>query len=160
VVPVQSLGAGFSVSDWLRTALALLLGLSTFKEIKRMRFSLRNVAALLLVSLFATMFAFGQAEQGTVTGVVTDPTGAVVAGATVTATNTATGFKRTATSSGTGSYVIPALPPAVYQITAEKSGFAAFKTQVKVNVGGRQTVDVALAASGGSTTIEVTGEAG
>jgi outer membrane receptor protein involved in Fe transport len=106
------------------------------------------------------MFAFGQAEQGTVTGVVTDPSGAVVAGATVTATNTATGFKRTATSSGNGSYFIPALPPAVYDITAEKSGFAPFKTQVKVNVGGRQTVDVALAASGGSTTIEVTGEAG
>src|SRR5262245_22608280 len=98
-----------------------------------MRFSLRNVAVLLLVSLFAVTFAFGQAEQGTITGVVTDPSGAVVAGATVTATNTATGFKRTATSSGNGAYFIPALPPAVYDITVDKSGFAPYKTQVKVN---------------------------
>ncbi len=125
-----------------------------------MRFSLRNVAVLLLVSLFAAVFAFGQAEQGTITGVVTDPSGAVVAGATVTATNTATGYKRTATSSGNGAYFLAALPPAVYDITVEKSGFAPFKTQVKVNVGGRQTIDASLTAAGGTTTIEVSGEAG
>jgi hypothetical protein len=125
-----------------------------------MRFTLRNLAVLVLVATFATMFAFAQLEQGSITGVVTDPSGAVVPGATVTAKNAATGFTRTATSGGNGAYVLPALPPAVYDVIVSKSGFADFKTQIKINVGGRQTLDASLAAAGGSTTIEVTSEAG
>jgi outer membrane receptor protein involved in Fe transport len=125
-----------------------------------MRFTLRNLAVLVLVTMFASLLVFGQAEQGSITGVVTDPSGAVVPGATVTAKNAATGFTRTATSGGTGAYILPALPPAVYDVTVSKSGFADFKTQLKINVGGRQTLDASLAASGGSTTVEVSAEAG
>jgi len=56
--------------------------------------SVRFIALVALLSLVA-VFAFGQAETGSISGVVTDPSGAVVSGASVVATNLATQAKRT-----------------------------------------------------------------
>lgn len=76
-----------------------------------------------LLTLLFSMFAFGQTDRGTITGTVTDSTGAAVPGAAVTATNISTNAAAAVTSSREGVFVIPALPPGTYRVTIEKSGF-------------------------------------
>ncbi len=110
--------------------------------------------ALLLLG-FESKPAYGQAEAGTVSGTVKDATGAVVAGATVTAKNVATSAERTVQSSDNGQYNIPGLNPGMYEITVTSTGFAAFKARAELSVGGRTTVDAQLAVSGQVTTVEV-----
>jgi hypothetical protein len=79
--------------------------------------------ALLLVSLFA-LTAFGQATTtGTLSLTVTDPSSAVVAGATVTVTNMETGAVRTGESNTSGVVDIPTLAPGNYTVTVEAKGF-------------------------------------
>jgi hypothetical protein len=79
------------------------------------------VALLLLVISFAVS---AQAQYRTsIQGVVTDPTGAVVSGATLTLTNPATGEKRVRTSNDAGVYNFNALPAAPFRLEVEKSGF-------------------------------------
>jgi len=76
------------------------------------------------VVLFAlSILAAGQAGTGSIAGAVTDPSGAVVQGASVTATNSATGAVRTMTTSDDGNYNITSLPPGSYTISVEKTGF-------------------------------------
>jgi len=73
--------------------------------------------------LFAVM-AWGQGSVGTITGTVTDPTGASVAGATVTATNTGTGIHKKTTTNGAGLYSFVELPPGSYTVSVQATGFA------------------------------------
>jgi outer membrane receptor protein involved in Fe transport len=104
--------------------------------------------------------AYGQAEAGTVSGTVKDATGAVVAGATVTAKNLATSAERTVQSGDSGQYNIPGLNPGIYEVTVSNAGFAAFKGRVEVTVGGRATLDAQLSVSNQVTTVEVIAEGG
>ena len=68
--------------------------------------------------------ALGQTVTGSITGVVTDPSGAVVVGAMVTAQNTATGTKAAAQTNAAGVYTIRFLPIGVYTLSVEAKGFA------------------------------------
>jgi len=68
--------------------------------------------------------SFGQ-TFGEITGVVTDPSGAIVASATVTITNPQTNFTRQASTNSAGNYAFPALLPGVYNVRAEMQGFQA-----------------------------------
>ena len=65
-----------------------------------------------------------QTTTGTISGVVQDPSGAVLPGVAVTITSTATGLARAAVSGDGGRYVVPALPPGAYELRAELAGFA------------------------------------
>jgi len=122
---------------------------------------LQSIFTALILSLLFSVYAFGQAETGQVNGTVTDPSGAVVPNATVTLTNNGTGQTRTTQTSGNGIYRFTNLEPGSYSVTAESSGFAPFKRNVDVTVGGRHTIDAKLAVAGGSTTtVEVTAQAG
>jgi hypothetical protein len=100
--------------------------------------------------------AFGQAESGTVAGTVTDSTGAVVAGATVSIKNVATGAERTATTSNLGAYTVPGLAPGNYEVTVSKTAFASYRAKLEVTVGGHQSVDAQLAVGNQNTVVEVT----
>jgi hypothetical protein len=71
--------------------------------------------------------------KGSITGTVTDPTGAVVPGAVITATNTATGIATTQTSSSAGDFTMPTLDAGVYVITVKASGFETI-TQKDVHI--------------------------
>ena len=73
----------------------------------------RIVSFSLVVAIFGLLCvgtAFGQGGAGELTGLITDPTGAVVSNATVTLTNSATGEKRTSVTTGAGIYRFVALP--------------------------------------------------
>ncbi|MEP7038951.1 MAG: carboxypeptidase-like regulatory domain-containing protein, partial [Acidobacteriota bacterium] len=79
-------------------------------------------AAIVLLSVGA-IFAQAQASTADLRGLITDPNGAIVPGATVTAKNSATGISRTVTANDEGTYQIFALPPGEYEISVTASTF-------------------------------------
>src|SRR5258708_692333 len=115
----------------------------------------------LVVSLLAILVpfvAFGQSSTGAISGNVTDANGGAMPGVTVTATNTATHASRTVTSNGVGHYEIPLLPPGVYHVVAELSGFQPVGATRNINVGTEATFDVKL-KPGVTETVTVTAAA-
>jgi len=99
-----------------------------------------------------------QQPVGNISGVVTDPTGAVIAGATATATSLATGATRTATTNDQGFFLIPTLLPGEYKLSVEAKGFGTFTVErVVVEVGQTAKVDVAMKVAGATEAIQVTG---
>ncbi len=84
-----------------------------------------NFACMALAAMMAASFALGQAQAtaADLGGSVTDPSGAFVAGATVTAKSTATGLTRTVTTNSSGDFQIIGLPPGDYDVTAEAATF-------------------------------------
>src|SRR2546426_1070690 len=119
----------------------------------------KNVLITLLALLFAPLFSHGQG-LGSIVGRVTDPAGAVVAGAQVTATQEGTGFSRSATTDTEGLYVIPSLQPAIYNLTVEAKGFSTSK-ESGVTLLADQTLTVNVSVKLGVTTevVTVTGNA-
>jgi hypothetical protein len=101
--------------------------------------------------------AFAQATTaGTVTGTVTDPSGAVVAGATITMTELTTKAKLTTVTNKDGSYVVANVPPGTYSITAGKDGFSTdVIASQEVSVGAQTTANFRLAVGAESTTVDV-----
>ena len=118
-----------------------------------------KVISLLVIMTLLSVWVFGQAESGAINGIVTDKTGAVVVGATVTATSVDTGLVRTATTGSAGEYAITNLPPRLYNVTVEAKGFQKYAQKIKVDVGSINEISTKLAVTGVSTTVEVTGSA-
>jgi hypothetical protein len=112
------------------------------------------LSALLLVLL--TPVLFGQAVTS-LTGVVTDPSGAVVPGATITIVNTQTGVQRENTSNGEGRYSFPSVLPGTYNLTAKKTGFTAVEVKnITLDVNTPATVNVKFEKVGAvATTVTV-----
>jgi hypothetical protein len=103
---------------------------------------------------------FGQTiVTGGVTGIVTDPSGAAVAEATLTAKNSGTGATLTTTSSGGGEYQFALLKPGDYTISATKDGFKTSTKTVTVLLGQNVTFNVSLELGSSSLSVEVTAEA-
>src|SRR5690242_21411162 len=99
----------------------------------------------ILLILFVTTLASAQTFRGTILGTVTNPNGAVVAGAKVTAKNTSTGLERSATTDEAGNYTIPELPIGPYEVRVEQPGFATLVvSNVAVEVASERRVDVTL----------------
>ena len=123
-----------------------------------MRTSKQFFAAILCL---AGLPLFGQTEIGGagLNGTVSDPSGAVVAAAKVTAKSTDTGLSRTAGTNSTGTYALR-LPVGTYDLTVEASGFkkAEFKG-LKLSVGSVLTIDVALQVGATSESVDVSGDA-
>jgi len=104
---------------------------------------------------FLTIWCSGQGVSGTFRGAVTDPSGAVIAGATVTARNQATGLVQSATSDGAGSYILSHLPPGTYTLNVSKSGFKTL-TRVDLVLNLDQQIELDLPLSIGATEESVT----
>src|SRR5437870_10087779 len=76
----------------------------------------------------------GQATQSTILGTVTDPSGAAVAGATVTAKNEGTNIERTIVTDGNGDYRVAGLEAGNYQVSVTTPGFKTFvRTKIDLN---------------------------
>jgi hypothetical protein len=113
----------------------------------------------LVFVVLAAVSLSAQTFRGTILGTVTDPSGAVVAGAKVTVKNTGTGLERTTTTSGDGSYSLPELPIGTYTVTISLAGFETFAaTGVTVNSSAERRVDAALKTGQISTKVEVMGD--
>lgn len=98
-----------------------------------------------------------QINFGRILGKVTDPSGAVVAGATVTVTNTGTNVSRTLTTDSSGAWVAAALNPGTYSLRVAASGFTAAVLQgVVVQVGVDARADVTLQLGANTQTVTVT----
>ncbi len=120
------------------------------------RNSVRLISLLAILALFS-IWAFGQAETGSVTGTIRDASGAVVSGAKVTVVGNNTGLTRDTTSNSSGIFTIPSLQPGPYQVTIEAAGFQKVSQAVQVAVGAQSDVSTTLKVGGGATTVEVTG---
>ncbi len=126
-------------------------------RIFRMSKSLVSTSLLFVLLVAASLPA--QTFRGTILGTVTDPSGAVIAGAKVTVKNTGTGLERTGQTSADGGYSLPELPIGTYSVTVTQSGFQTFiATGVTVDVAGERRVDASLRTGEVSTKVEVAGE--
>jgi hypothetical protein len=113
-----------------------------------------------LILVISSLSAFGQTSTvGSITGTVKDPHGAVVANASITVKNSATGLERTTTSSEDGIFTVPQLPTGTYKVTIQaSSGFKkAEVTGVKVDVGTPTAVNVALEIGTSQETVTIVG---
>ncbi len=118
-----------------------------------------RLALVLGVLLAITAIMQAQTFRGTILGTVTDPSGALVAGATVKVRNNATGQERTTTTTADGSYSVPELPIGTYTVTISQSGFqTAVTNKVEVNVATERRVDAQLKTGQVSEKVEVSGE--
>ena len=114
---------------------------------------------LVVFILLSAALLVGQTFRGTILGTVTDPSGAVVTGATVKVKNLGTGLERTTVTSSDGSYSVPELPIGSYSVTVTQTGFKTFvATAVPVNVATERRVDAALKTGAVTTQVEVSAE--
>jgi hypothetical protein len=127
------------------------------RGVVRNRFSF---LAVCVVILSLTAAGLGQELAATLTGTVTDPSGAVVAGATIVVHSQETGLDvRSVITSDTGSFNITNLPAGRYTVTVRLSGFQTYvANDVILNVAEKHTLDVKLVTGKTSETIEVTAE--
>src|ERR1700704_205543 len=129
----------FSISQWRRTFIQVLF-------------------VCIAVFSFATV-ALSQAQSNAadLQGVVRDPKGAAISGATVTARNTATNASRSATTDGDGVYQLISLPPGDYEVTVEATGFSKARIpSVTLTVGQRADLEVPMAVGAVTEVVTVT----
>jgi hypothetical protein len=114
---------------------------------------------MLVFVLLAAISLSAQTFRGTILGSVTDPSGAVLPGASVTVKNVATGLARTTETSADGSYSLPELPIGTYTVTVTLAGFQTFQANgVEVDVSGERRVDAAMKPGEVSTKVEVSAD--
>ncbi|MBB5315473.1 TonB-dependent receptor [Tunturibacter empetritectus] len=127
------------------------------KAAQKMKFLNRiSWVVIAMVALFCTQTLLAQTVTGTITGVVTDPSGALVGGASVVAHNTDTGVDSTATTNSAGLYRVQFLPIGSYEVTIDAKGFdketiPAFQLEVLQTV----TFNVKLTIGASSTVVNV-----
>ena len=125
-----------------------------------MRIGLRVLFLMVAVATLCMGVAMPMWAQstntGTIVGTVTDPTGAVVADATVTLTDTATKAARTETTNQAGRYIFADVLSGTYDVSFSKPGFSTSKTQTTVTVGSAITINMALQVGGANVVVEVT----
>src|SRR5260370_14333703 len=125
-----------------------------------MRSGSRVVTLLVGFFLAFSILASAQTATTSLRGVITDPKGAVVPGATVTLNNPATGYSRTTKPGNDGAYQFLEVPPSTYTLTVTAAGFATMKQdKVTLQVSSPATLDIAMQIKGATEVIEVTGEA-
>jgi len=123
------------------------------------RFITGILAVLVVAAVMAPSLMAQSLVSGDIAGTVTDPSGAVVAGATVTLKSDATGATRSATTSPTGAYRFSLLSPGSYTLTVTAQGFSKAQVKASAAVGQVITADLKMAVGSTSQTVEVTSEA-
>ena len=111
---------------------------------------------LLVVCLGGALSLWAQSTNtGTVLGTITDPSGAVVPGASITLNQIGTSSMRTTVTNDAGHYFFANVDPGQYRISLSKEGFATTKSQVEVKVGQSATLNLSMQVGTTSTTVEV-----
>jgi hypothetical protein len=118
---------------------------------------LRNLALTWLFAILATSLAYGQADQGAVVGLVQDASGAVVAGAKVTLTNTDNGLDLQAETDRSGNYVFSPVKIGNYSVTVTAPGFEkTTQENIQLHVQDRIAVNIQLKLGAATETVTVT----
>src|SRR5579864_1965459 len=119
----------------------------------------KHISLFVLAGLLSA-YVCAQTGTSSLRGIVTDPKGAVISGATITLSNPQTGYSRTVKSSGQGEYQFLNVPPATYNLTADAPGFARLtQSYLTLLVDTPVQLDLPMQVAGATTTIEVTGAA-
>src|SRR5580698_5849605 len=113
----------------------------------------------IVLSLLIGVASQAQVNTGTLSGQVTDSSGAVVRGATLSIQSPETGYTRVVNTEGNGDYVFPDLPIGNYTLTVTASGFTTAKEDETISVGSRTRADFRLSVGSTGQTVEVTAEA-
>jgi hypothetical protein len=125
---------------------------------RKLRLTVKSLAAASIITL-GVLSVHAQEGRGLIIGQVTDPHGAVVPNATVTAVREGTQQHYTAQTNSGGNFSIPYLLPGVYAITVEATGFKkALQTGITVDVAGKVNLNIALDVGSVSETVTVQGE--
>jgi hypothetical protein len=112
------------------------------------------------LAFFAAGSAFAQIDTATISGRVTDTTGAIIAGATITVVDVDTNFTSDSKTNAEGFYRVPSLRPGPYRLTATSSGFKKFvRDGLELRVGDNVEINVSLEVGATTESILVTGEA-
>ena len=115
-----------------------------------------SVVALALALSALSLSSLAQTTTGRILGTVTDPSGAVLSGATVTITDTQRGTTRVLKTDQAGAYVAPNLDPGVYKVRAEAQGFKTVeRLNIQLEVAKDALIDFALQAGNVSETVTV-----
>jgi hypothetical protein len=108
----------------------------------------------------APQAAWAQQVTAAITGVVTDPSGAPIANASVTAKDTQRGTTSTTQTNDAGAYNLPRVPIGIYELRAEAKGFqTAVRSAITLEINQNARVDIAMTIGEVSQTVEVTGSA-
>lgn len=114
---------------------------------------------VMAIGAVTPVFAQAQSTTGLIQGEITDTSGAVVAGAKVTAQNESTGLERSVTTNASGLFNLPLLPVGTYKLTVEASGFSTtVQEDVVLTIGQTLTLNLKLQPGGASEVITVTTE--
>src|SRR5450631_2436142 len=108
------------------------------------------LAVLVIAAVMAPSLMAQSLVSGDLTGTVTDPSGAVVSGATVTLQNDANGATRNTTSGANGTYRFSLLSPGSYTVSVSASGFSKAQSQTNVNIGQATVADIKMAVGASS----------
>src|SRR5574341_57211 len=132
-------------------------------HLRRKHVMTRKVRWTLLTAFLFTIATHGlllaQSPQATISGIVTDSTGAVIPGVQVTAINPATAQRTTAITNGQGFFVLTQLAIGDYTIEAEKAGFKKFVRQaLTLSTGATVALDIQLEIGAATDTVTITGE--
>src|ERR1700756_2236512 len=120
-----------------------------------MTHTLRKLPLLALCLYSTTAQLFSQAGVASLSGIVVDPSQAIVSRAKITATNQATGISRSTTTDDAGYYAFSSLPVGRYEISAEGTGFNASRQTIMLDPSAKARVDFQLAMAGATATVEV-----
>jgi len=135
------------------------MGTSTSRINHRLH-SLFTLIVIVAASLALPTWLAGQGYFGSVTGVLTDSSGAVLAHANVVLVDQEKGFTFKTTSDANGTYLFRSVPPGTYSVTAEMSGFEkTLRQNIKVNVNDNVTANLTLKVGASTQTVEVQGQA-
>jgi hypothetical protein len=119
----------------------------------------RFLVAVFAALLFLPSISMAQSiVTGAISGTITDPSGAVIVGASLSLKNPATGESLTATSGGTGGFQFTLLQPGTYTLAVTQTGFKQASESVEVHLGQISTVNLKMEVGSGSVTVEVTGQ--
>jgi hypothetical protein len=116
---------------------------------------------VLFLLFFTVSLAYAQDDRGSISGLVTDSTGAVIPNAAITITNEATGIVLNTTSDGAGSYNVGFVIPGVYTVSVSNTGFKQYTaTHVRVEVAGHVGINAKLSVGATSEVVTVQGTGG
>ena len=115
---------------------------------------------VLILAMLCARPANAQVSGATLTGTVTDPSGATIPQAQIAITNASTGVTRTVSTDSAGFYTAPNLLPGTYEIRATATGFSTqLQKGISLTVGAQQALDIKMQVGQVSQTVEVTTEA-